>query len=95
MKKNKVSKIIFICLVSVLIVTAIATISLLVGGIVGIVLGGCLSIAVEFIRLLSYVISWKSCFIAFGFSVFVGIFFGLSPAIRASKLDPVVALSGE
>ncbi len=67
----------------------------LMGGIVGIVLGGCLSIAVEFIRSLSYVISWKSCFIAFGFSVFVGIFFGLSPAIRASKLDPVVALSGE
>ena len=32
---------------------------------------------------------------SFVFSVFVGIFFGLNPASRAAKLDPVVALSGE
>ena len=67
----------------------------LLGGIAGIVLGIGLSIAVEFVRSLSYVISWSSCMISFVFSVFVGIFFGLSPASRAAKLDPVVALSGE
>lgn len=67
----------------------------LMGGAAGIVLGIALSFAVEFVRSLSYIISWQSCFIAFAFSVFVGIFFGLSPASRAAKLDPVVALSGE
>ena len=36
-----------------------------------------------------------TCIIAFVFSVFVGIFFGLNPASRAAKLDPVIALSGE
>ena len=67
----------------------------LMGGAAGIVLGIALSFAVEFVRSLSYVVSWKSCIIAFVFSVFVGIFFGLSPASRAAKLDPVEALSGE
>ena len=67
----------------------------LMGGVAGIVLGVLISIAVEYVRSLSYVISWQSCVIAFVFSVFVGIFFGFSPASRAAKLDPVVALSGE
>ncbi len=67
----------------------------LMGGIAGIALGILISLAVEYVRSLSYVISWQSCIIAFVFSVFVGIFFGFSPASRAAKLDPVIALSGE
>lgn len=67
----------------------------LLGGIMGICFGILISIALEFVQSQSYVISWKSCIIAFIFSVFVGIFFGLSPASRAAKLDPVLALSGE
>ena len=67
----------------------------LMGGIAGIILGIAISIAVEYVRSQDIVISFKSCFIAFVFSVFVGVFFGLSPASRAAKLDPVVALSGE
>ncbi len=67
----------------------------LLGGIVGILLGILISLAVEYVRSLSFVISWQSCFISFVFSVFVGIFFGYSPASRAAKLDPVMALSGE
>ncbi len=67
----------------------------LLGGIIGILFGILISIGLEFVQSQSYVISWKSCIISFVFSVFVGIFFGLSPASRAAKLDPVVALSGE
>lgn len=63
------------------------------GGILGIFFGVCISFAVEYLRSLAYVISWQSCIVSFFFSVFVGIFFGFSPASRAAKLDPVAALS--
>ena len=67
----------------------------IMGGLVGIILGIAISFAVEYVRSLSFVISVRSCIISFVFSVFVGIFFGFSPASRAAKLDPVIALSGE
>lgn len=67
----------------------------LVGGIIGVILGIIISLAVEYVQKQSYVINFQACAIAFVFSVFVGIFFGLNPASRAAKLDPVVALSGE
>ena len=65
------------------------------GGSAGIVLGVLLSFAVEYVRKQSYIVSWEACAVSFVFSVLVGIFFGFSPASRAAKLDPVVALSGE
>lgn len=64
-----------------------------IGGIIGVVLGVLLSFAVEYIRSMSLCVSYGACVIAFIFSVFVGIFFGLNPASRAAKLDPVDALS--
>ncbi|MBQ5470409.1 MAG: ABC transporter permease [Treponema sp.] len=67
----------------------------LLGGIAGIILGISISLAVEYIKSQAFVISTTACFISFGFSVAVGIIFGLSPAIKAAKLDPVIALSGE
>ena len=67
----------------------------LLGGSIGIILGILISLAVEYVRSLSFVISWQSCAIAFVFSAFVGVFFGFSPASRAAKLDPVLALAGE
>ncbi len=63
------------------------------GGVLGIISGILISFAVEYLRSLAYVISWQACIVAFFFSVFVGIFFGFSPASRAAKLDPVAALS--
>ena len=67
----------------------------LIGGFFGIIVGILLSFAVEYVQKIAYVINTNACIIAFVFSVFVGIFFGLNPASRAAKLDPVIALSGE
>lgn len=67
----------------------------LMGGAIGIVLGIAISLAVEYVRSLSAIISFPACIISFIFSVFVGIFFGLNPASRAASLDPVEALADE
>lgn len=67
----------------------------LIGGIMGIILGILISLAVEYVQANDFIINWGACAFAFVFSVFVGIFFGLNPASRAAKLDPVIALSGE
>ncbi len=67
----------------------------LIGGFFGVILGILISLAVEYVQKQAYVINTQACIIAFIFSVFVGIFFGLNPASRAAKLDPVIALSGE
>lgn len=65
----------------------------IVGGLCGIVIGIITSLLVEYFRKMAFVVSFEACIISFVFSVFVGIFFGLNPALRASKLDPVEALS--
>lgn len=67
----------------------------LLGGIMGIIVGIAVSLAVEYVQSNALIINWNACLVSFVFSVFVGIFFGLNPASRAAKLDPVVALSGE
>ncbi len=67
----------------------------LLGGIMGIIVGIAVSLAVEYVQSNALIISWNACLVSFVFSVFVGIFFGLNPASRAAKLDPVIALSGE
>ncbi|EMB22988.1 ABC transporter permease [Treponema denticola] len=67
----------------------------LIGGIAGILTGIAISIAVEYVRGQSFIVSTGACAISFVFSVFVGIFFGMNPAARAAKLDPVLALAGE
>ena len=64
-----------------------------IGGILGIIFGISISLALEYIKGMSFALSFQACIVSFVFSVFVGIFFGINPALRAAKLDPVVALS--
>ncbi len=65
------------------------------GGVLGIVLG---SLGVQIVAramLVPPTVSVQSIVLAFGFSALVGIFFGLYPAMRASRLDPIEALRHE
>ena len=63
------------------------------GGLVGIGLGLLASFALSLI-FVSSVTPW-SIFLAFSFSVLVGVIFGMAPALKASKLSPIEALRYE
>jgi putative ABC transport system permease protein len=65
------------------------------GGVIGICLGyGGAMIGVYFFEL-PPLVSWWTALIAFMFSAIIGVFFGIYPANKASKLDPIVALRRE
>lgn len=65
----------------------------LTGGTIGILLGMGGSIVAS--RFLQTSVTLWSVALAFGFSVAVGIIFGMAPAIRASRLSPIEALRYE
>jgi putative ABC transport system permease protein len=65
------------------------------GGAVGVAGGAGLSFAVSALGYWPTVISWLAAAVAFVFSVAVGIIFGLYPAARAAKLEPIQALRAE
>ena len=66
-----------------------------VGGLLGIVCGSSIGLAVHWLTGFPVSLPWWSFAIGIGFSAGVGIFFGLFPAIKASRLDPIEALRYE
>ena len=66
-----------------------------VGGLLGIALGTVLSLGTTLVLGWSFSVSPSAYGTAVLFSTSVGVFFGLYPAVRASRLDPAVALSYE
>jgi putative ABC transport system permease protein len=67
----------------------------LAGGIAGIIVGGILSFAIQRIAHINTIVSAMSVFVAFGVSVAVGLVFGIMPANKAAKQDPIVCLRYE
>ena len=67
----------------------------LTGGVAGILLGVAMSQLIGVLAGWSTIVTTSSIVLAFGVSVAIGIVFGLYPAVRASRLDPVKALHYE
>jgi len=67
----------------------------LMGGLIGILIGGTLSILVSRILGWPTLVSALSVLISFGFATVIGICFGYYPAHKAAALDPIEALRYE
>ena len=66
-----------------------------VGGVIGIALGASIGWLVNILSGFPISMPWWSFAIGLGFSAAVGIFFGIFPAFKAAKLDPIEALRYE
>jgi putative ABC transport system permease protein len=66
-----------------------------VGGVLGILLGSSIGFLIHLISGFPVSLPWWSFAIGLGFSASVGIFFGMYPALKASRLDPIEALRYE
>jgi len=67
----------------------------IVGGLMGIIFGFSLSKIIASAAGWSTVVTTSSIVVAFGVSVFIGLLFGIYPAVQAAKLDPIEAIRYE
>jgi putative ABC transport system permease protein len=65
------------------------------GGVAGIIVGWSLSFGIERFADIRTLVSYISIAVAFGVSLTVGLVFGIVPAYRAARADPVVSLRYE
>jgi putative ABC transport system permease protein len=66
-----------------------------IGGVLGIALGSAIGYSVNVFAGFPVSLPWWSFALGLGFSSLIGIFFGMWPAMKASRLDPIEALRYE
>jgi putative ABC transport system permease protein len=82
------SEILFQFLAEAIVLTSI-------GGILGIALGSAIGVTVHFATGFPISLPWWSFAIGLGFSATIGVLFGMIPAFRAARMDPIEALRYE
>jgi putative ABC transport system permease protein len=65
------------------------------GGVAGLAVGWMLAQLVRVASPLPALVTWWSALVALGLGATVGVLFGVYPAARAARLDPIVALRYE
>jgi len=66
-----------------------------IGGLIGALVGFFMAAIIAAISPLVFVFSWAAVFLGFAFTSMIGVFFGLYPAIKAARKNPVDALRYE
>jgi putative ABC transport system permease protein len=66
-----------------------------VGGLLGVALAWAFTLLAGQLTPLPFALPWAAVLVALGISTTVGLFFGIYPAQKAAKLEPITALRSE